>query len=120
MLTSMEQNSLTLIGTLASDVATTTTESGAKLARFRLAVRPRRWDRTRNTWIDGEPTFVAVTCWRRLAENVAASLRRGDPVIVTGRLRVKRDPEHRVTRVEVDAMSVGLDLNRVSVNPRAA
>ncbi len=116
----MQQNSLTLIGSLATDVATTTTEAGTAISRFRLAVHSPRWDRSTNSWKNGEPTYVAVACWRRLAENVASSLRRGDPVIVTGKLQVKRDPERRVTRVEVDASSVGLDLSRVSVNPRAA
>ena len=66
----------------------TTTEDDLRVARFRIVVFSRRWDRKNSTWVNGEPTYVAVACWRRLADNVASSLRRGDPVVVTGRLKV--------------------------------
>lgn len=38
-----------------------------------------------NDWKDGETTWVNVTAWERLAENVEKSLRKGDRVIVKGR-----------------------------------
>ena len=53
--------------------------------------------------------------YRKLAENAATCLRKGDPVIVRGRFIV-RDYEDKNgakrTAVEVDAISVGHDLNR--------
>jgi single-strand DNA-binding protein len=115
----MQQNTLSLIGNLATDVALTTTEDDVRVARFRIAVLSGRWDRRANRWVNGEPTYVAVACWRRLADNVASSLRRGDPVVVTGRLKVYSvDRNGRsITRVEVDASCVGPDLNRTTAVP---
>jgi single-strand DNA-binding protein len=57
---------------------------------------------------------MTVTCARRLAQNVAVSLHRGDPVIVTGRLRVQQSGDSRLARVEIEAVGVGPDLNRVA------
>lgn len=118
----MQQNSITLVGALSTEVAVTTTPDGVRLARFRLVVHARRWDRSTNSLVSSPPTFVEVVCRRRLAENVAASLRRGDPVIVTGRLQVRRvdHNERRVTRVEVDAAAVGPDLARTTSVPGRA
>ena len=59
-------------------------------------------------------TFYQVTCWRQLAENTAQSLRRGDPVIVRGMLRGREwsSGERSGTSLEINADSVGHDLNR--------
>jgi single-strand DNA-binding protein len=54
-----------------------------------------------------------VRCWRRLAENAAASLVKGDPVVVTGRL-FTRNYEHegqRRTALTIEASSVAADLS---------
>ncbi|MGH3490232.1 MAG: single-stranded DNA-binding protein [Actinopolymorphaceae bacterium] len=58
---------------------------------------------------------VTVVCWRALAENVAASLHKGEPVVATGRLRVEpweKDDGRTGTSVEVEAQVVGHDLSR--------
>ena len=118
----MHQNTLTLIGNLATDVAVTTTQEDLRVARFRIVVSSRRWNRKHSTGVHGEPTYVAVVCCRRLADNVASSLRRGDPVVVTGRLKVFTvDHNGRsTTRVEIDASCVGPDLNRTTAVPERA
>jgi single-strand DNA-binding protein len=58
---------------------------------------------------------VNVTCWRKLAENLNVCLRKGDPVLVRGKLEVRpfvgRDGQPR-TAVDVDAITVGPDLTR--------
>jgi single-strand DNA-binding protein len=112
-------NSITLVGALSTDVAATTTDEGVRVARFRLVLHSRRRDHASDSWVNSPPTFVEIVCRRRLAENVAVSLRRGDPVIVTGRLQV-RPAEHnqrRFTRVVVDATTVGPDLARTTSVP---
>lgn len=108
----MQQNTLTLIGTVASDVIVDAPDGQA---RFRLVTHSRRLDRATNTWVNGAPAFIDVVCSRRLAENVAACVRRGDPVIVTGRLRMREGPDKRLNRLEIDAQGVGPDLNRATV-----
>ena len=82
------------------------------VADFRLASTPRvqRGD----GWVDGETTWITVKAFRTLAEHVAHSLRRGDPVIVIGRLRTAVWVRDGVTheRLELDASTVGHDLRR--------
>lgn len=89
--------------------------SGVTSAKMRVAYTERRRSRESGEWSDGPTTFLTVLCWRTLAENVARSLRKGEPVMVRGRLQVRRyqgtDGQWRQT-VEVDASSVGHDLSR--------
>ena len=82
-------------------------------ATFRLACTPRI--RRRGDWADGETTWLTVTCFRALAENVAASLHKGDPVVVVGKLRTQiwnDDQGERHERTVLEASSVGHDLAR--------
>ena len=82
---------------------------------LRVSWTNRRRDSATGEWVDGNRSFVNVICWRQLAENVSTCLRRGDPVVVRGRLDVRsftgRDGQRR-TAVDVDASAVGPDLNR--------
>ncbi|WP_396229908.1 single-stranded DNA-binding protein, partial [Frankia sp. CpI1-P] len=54
-----------------------------------------------------------MSCWRQLADNVAASLVRGDRALVYGRLRQRSfetsEGERRVS-YEIDADAVGTEL----------
>lgn len=109
------QNTVTLIGTISSDIMQTT-EDGAPAAVFRLVVHTSRRDRATGAWINGTRSFLNVRCTRQLARHVHASLHRGDPVIVSGRLRVVQSKDSRLSRVEVDAVCIAPDLNRVRVS----
>jgi single-strand DNA-binding protein len=105
---------VTLVGNVVTDVSGATTSSGAEVAWFRMASTPRRYDRASGRWVDGETSYLRVSCWRSLARNVVGSLHKGDPVIVTGKLRVReweRD-DRRGVAVEIDATSIGHDLAR--------
>lgn len=92
-----------------------TASTNTLVANFRVASTSRRMDRESGRWVDGNQFRVRVNCWRRLAEGVAASVRVGDPVVVTGRLFTRdwHDSEGnpRIT-YEVEAVSVGHDLSR--------
>ncbi|QCX82907.1 Single-stranded DNA-binding protein (plasmid) [Streptomyces sp. YIM 121038] len=65
------------------------TPNGTPVINFTVASTPRVFDRERDAWWDGEPTFLDCTVWRQLAENVAASVRKGARLVV-GRLRTER------------------------------
>lgn len=65
-------------------------------------------------WEDAPTVWLTVECWRHLAANVLASVRRGEPVVVVGRLRTQEwesNGEPR-SRVVLQADTVGHDLNR--------
>jgi single-strand DNA-binding protein len=84
------------------------------VADFRLAVTPRRFDRKTQDWVDDETQWFTVTAWRGLADHCRDSLRRGDPVLVAGRLSQRRyvnAANVEVTVLEVTATSVGHDLS---------
>ncbi len=120
----MHEAHISVVGTAATEVASSVTAGGATVARFRLVCQPRRFDRARSEWVDTDPSFYTVVAWRALAESVAQSISKGDPVTVNGRLRVREwtgdDGRHGVS-VEIDANSVGHDLARgVSVFERSA
>jgi single-strand DNA-binding protein len=82
---------------------------------LRVSWTPRRRDSATGEWIDGNRSFINVICWRQLAENGYTCVRRGDAVVVKGRLDVRtytgRDGQRR-TAVDVEASALGPDLSR--------
>ncbi|WP_395693691.1 single-stranded DNA-binding protein [Nocardioides sp.] len=110
----MNDCTITVRGWLGGDVDLRKA-GDAPVASFRLACTPRRFSRRTETWSDGATQWYTVTCWRGLADNVARSLRRGDPVLVQGRLDLRRyvnSQNIEVEAFEIDATAVGHDLSR--------
>lgn len=110
----MYESMVTFQGWLGADVKSRSA-AGVLVASFRVASTPRRFNRATQEWSDGPTQWYTVNAWRALGEHCAASLRRGDPVVVHGRLNqstwVNSDGVE-VTSLEVDATFVGHDLNR--------
>jgi len=82
-------------------------------ATIRVGSTPRKLNRETGEWQDGETSYYTVKCWRKLAENVHGSLRKGDMVIVRGKVSTRSwlDDQQRVRmEVEIEADSVGHDL----------
>ena len=110
----MNKTQVTLTGWLGSDV-TTRSAGDATVASFRLAATPRRYNPRTEEWFDGDTQWYSVNAWRQLAGNCAASLRRGDPVVVHGKLSARRWTSAagvETTSFEIEAAVVGHDLNR--------
>jgi single-strand DNA-binding protein len=108
----MYETHVTVVGNVATAIANHRLADGTVVANFRVGSTQRRYDRTGGGWVDGDSLYVDVTCWRSLADNVVASLVKGDPVAVTGRLYT-RTFEHegqRRTAVTLEAQSVAVDL----------
>jgi single-strand DNA-binding protein len=109
----MFETPITAVGRLVTDVTTRLTTGGDKVANFRIACQERRFDKESGGWVDGDRMYLGVACWRGLADGAAASLAKGDQVIVTGRFRMREyttDDGARRTVAEIDARSVGPDL----------
>ncbi|MCZ3387353.1 MAG: single-stranded DNA-binding protein [Actinomycetia bacterium] len=107
----MNEIFVTVNGTVGTDVQLTSGERSTR-ARFRLATAERYLDREANKWVERDTIWLDVICFRKLADHVAESVIKGQPVIVRGRLRVSRwesDNGPRET-LEVLATSVGHDL----------
>lgn len=111
------ETSLTLSGNLTSVPKSGVSRTGVPWTRMRVASSSRVFDRGTTEWRDGETIFLEVSCWRRLAENAAATLERGDRVLIVGRLRQRSYEDQqgvRHTVMEMDADAIGPDLGRVA------
>ena len=107
------QTTLTVTGWLGSEVRYSRGTDGATpYASFRLRCTQRRFDRAEQVWKDGPTTWFTVKAWRHVAGNVAASLRKGDPVVVHGRLSVDEwtGPDGPRTTLVIEAQALGHDL----------
>lgn len=110
----MNETMVTVVGNLVDDPRLRTLDSGLEVAGFRVASTSRRWDRDTEQYVDSAQLFLSVSCWRALAGNVSQSLRKGDPVVLTGKLSTRtyeKDGQHR-TAIELEAYAVGPDLGR--------
>ena len=109
----MNEALVTFQGWVGNDVVHRETSQG-NVANFRVGSTPRI--RKRNgDWVDGPTSWFSVTCWRTLADHVRDSVRKGEPVLVHGRLRAdvwEREDGHSSVTYVVDASYVGHDLTR--------
>ena len=106
---------ISVVGYVASEPEYVEVGQGIPKLTMRVAWTTRRREPSTGEWVDANTSFVRVTCWRRLADNLATCLRKGDPVLLRGRLDVRpfvgKDGQRRIS-VDVDANTLGLDLSR--------
>jgi single-strand DNA-binding protein len=115
----IESNYVTFIGNLTDDPELRYTQGGTPVTTIRLASN-RRWN-DRDGQQQEETTYLNVTCWRDMAENVAESLHKGDRALAIGRLKV-RSYENRegqtvwTTEIEADEIAPSLRWARTSIS----
>lgn len=104
----------TIAGYATADPTFRMTKGGTELAHVRVACTPRRVNRGSGEWEDGDTSYFSITCWRKLAIAVRASIRKGDPVLVRGRMRTRtwKTEDKTVSEIEIDADAMGHDLTR--------
>ena len=108
----MDESHLTIRGWVGGDVDVRQVGEG-QLATFRVGSTPRYLKD--GQWVDRPTSWYTVNCWRTLGGNVARSVRRGDAVVVEGRVRVdvwEREGQPNVTTWIIEAVTVGHDLTR--------
>lgn len=103
---------LTVVGRVATDPVRGQTRGGIAVTNFRLASTHRRLDPVTQTWVDGETNWFSIAAFRQLGEHAKASLRCGDSVIVTGRLKIRNWESNgkNGTSVDIEADAIGHDL----------
>jgi single-strand DNA-binding protein len=110
----MNESYITVTGRVVADPESRTTRTGVPFAAFRIASTVRRLNPKTREYEDAGTSFYNVTAFRSLGANVANSLKKGEPVVVYGRLRVNqwmRQDNTHATSVEIDAYNVGHDLS---------
>lgn len=111
----MQEPVITVSGNVGGMPRTRVVASGSVVTDFRIANTPRDVDKATGQWSDGQTVWFGVSCWRSLAENVAASVKTGDRVVVTGRLRAhtwKTEQGEERSSLEIKAQTIGFDLSR--------
>lgn len=105
---------VTLTGTLGRDPELRFTASGKPVATLSV-VTSKSVKNDDGKWENHEETWWRVSAWDQMAENIAETLQKGDPVIVVGRSHMEsykdRDGNERQA-LKVNAFNVGLDLKR--------
>ena len=110
----MQEPFITVSGHVGAPPRTRVLADGAIVTDFRIASTPRVQDK-HGAWSDGETMWFGVSCWRALAENVAASISKGDKLVVSGRLKVSTwttDKGEARSGLEIISPTVGFDLSR--------
>jgi single-strand DNA-binding protein len=105
-------DTITLTGLVATDPRHVVTSEGLAITSFRLASTQRRFDRSQEKWIDGDTNWYTITTFRQLAMNSAGSVKKGERVVVTGRLRIRewQSGERTGLNIDVEADALGHDL----------
>lgn len=108
----MNETRVTVHGNVVAEPVERQTRTGGVFTTFRIATTPFR--RTADgRFVDGETSFFGVIAFNALAANAGRSLKKGQPVIVSGKLSVREwqgTDGHPRTSVEVDAEHIGHDL----------
>lgn len=102
-------------GFIATQPKMGNTKTGIRTLSMRVGWTPRRIDANTGQWADQPSSFISVQCFRKVAENGSTCLRRGDPVVVKGTLRIREYEDQagvKRTSVEVLADSIGHDISR--------
>jgi single-strand DNA-binding protein len=112
----MNATQSTTAGNLTTDPDLRFTPCGKAVATVRIAVNHRL--RQGQEWVDAEPSFYDVALWEKQAENAAESLRKGDRILVTGKVHTQAwtdtDGAKRTKQVITDA-EIGASLRFTTV-----
>jgi single-strand DNA-binding protein len=108
----VKDTEITVAGNVVNPPQRSRTAGGSAVTNFRIASTSRRYDRETQGWVDNKTLYLQVECWNELAGNVAHSLSKGDPVIVSGTLFTEEweGDQGRRSQVKLRAESVGPDL----------
>ena len=109
-------NQLNLVGNLTRDPEIKYTNEGTAICEMGMAVSRR--------WMDKEGKeseavdFFNVTCWSGMAENCAASLKKGDRVLINGHMNLrswenKEGKKYNIINITADIVAASLEFDKI-------
>lgn len=104
---------ITIRGFVATDPKPSITKTGVQAVSFRIGSPLRRWDSNRNAMGTDHMNWFTVEAYRQLAGNLACSLKKGQKIIVVGKIRNRTWEREGQTHLaaEIEAVTVGHDLS---------
>lgn len=109
-----------VVGNLTRDPETRHTASGVAVTNFAVAHTVRKFSQEENGMVDGQTTFFDVSVWREQGENVEASLKKGDRVIILGEIvqeTFERKDGTTGTKLKIENPEVGVSLRFATAKP---
>lgn len=105
-------DTITITGNVATAPDNKRTQSGLSITSFRVASGQRRYDSATGTWIEAGTNWYNVSAFRGLADHAFESLKRGDRVVLTGRLRLRQwdNGVKQGMSADIEADAIGHDL----------
>lgn len=106
-------STITVRGWVGNKPALTRTAKDRVFTNVRVAATHRYRD-SHNAWVDGDTQWFSAVFWDDAAENVARSVRQGEPVVLVGRLVLDRwdSEEGPRSSLGVRGATIGHDLTR--------
>jgi single-strand DNA-binding protein len=106
--------SITIVGNVGVAPDRREISPGVWVTNFTVGCTTRRYDKQAEAWVDAYTNWYHVSAYRALSEPVYQSVHRGDPVIVSGTLRMRswETDAKKGTTAEIDAVAVGHNLAR--------
>lgn len=110
----MKDITITVQGNVGTPPEERVDKKGRTMCTFRLASAPRWFHRESQSWKDGGTSWFSVSCFGRLADHAVQSLKKGDPVVVIGRLEIReyQTENSRGTSADLKAEALGHDLTQ--------
>lgn len=104
--------SVTVKGFVATQPKFVIVGDNLAITSFRLGASTRRFNPANSQWETTNTSWFSISCFRDLATNAFASLNKGDPVIVSGVLKVSEWAAGNKSGldVEITADGIGHDL----------
>lgn len=105
-------DTITIVGNVATTPENKRTQSGLSITTFRVASSQRRFDRATAAWTETGTNWYTVSAFRGLADHAFQSLRLGERVVLTGRLRLRQwdNGTKQGTSADVEVDAIGHDL----------
>jgi len=111
----MDAATVTIVGRAGTNPTVSASPKGDRVT-FRVISTERRFDETRQDWVDGDEFGVSVVCWRGLASSVLTTVRKGDPIVVIGRISTRKYEKNGGVEYFTDVKGdfVGLDVAKLA------
>ena len=109
----MNDTELTVVGNVVDSPRRVRLENSS-VTNFRMASTARRYDSTKQAFVDAGTLWIDIEAWGELGGNVARSISKGDPVIVRGTLTTRQweSDAGKRSAPQIRATAVGPNLAR--------